>query len=192
MDYTKIKCISKCPPCLIFLPMAQPSYRLWFPPFTSCTTSFPCVGVQLCSSRHFELYRSVGDCLYAAIILAGLATETMTLASVHGFDAVNTLRHSMTSSSASEKERIPNANQEEHTCTRAQKGHLKTGHTLLREQRTLKKQELPNRSPELAGTKTQLSLGREKNRVYAHVCGRPGCSWALTTLLSTSGTSSLS
>lgn len=28
------------------------------------------------------------------------------------------------------------------------------------------KQELPNRSPELAVTKTQLSLGRKKNRVF--------------------------
>lgn len=39
------------------------------------------------------------------------------------------------------------------------------------------KQELPNRSPELAGTKTQLSLRREKNRVYTHVRGRPGFRW---------------
>lgn len=31
------------------------------------------------------------------------------------------------------------------------------------------KQELPHRPPELAVTKTQLSLGRKKNRVYSHV-----------------------
>lgn len=101
----------------------------------------PHVSVWECSSHHFELNRSVGDCLYAAIFLAGLTTETMKLASMHRCDAVNTLRHSVTSSYASKEERTKDchdANQQKHTCTRAQEGQIKTGHTALREQRTLK------------------------------------------------------
>lgn len=113
---------------------AQRSDYLRFPPFTSSTTSFSCVGVQLCSSRHFGLYRSVGDCVDAAVLLAGLATDTMTLASVHRFNAINTLGHSITTSCASEEERTKDcrdANQQKHTCRRTtrfwgSKGHSKT------------------------------------------------------------------
>lgn len=121
--------------CLIF-DLQQPDC-LRFSPFTSCPTSFPCVGVQLCSSRHFGLYRSVGDCVNAAVVLVGLATDTMALASVHTFDAINTLGHSITTSCASEEERkkkkkdCRDANQQKHTCRRTtrfwgSRGHSKT------------------------------------------------------------------
>lgn len=126
--------------------------------------------MQLCSSRHFELYRSVGDCLYAAIFLAGLAPETVKLASVHGFDAVNTLRHSMASSYALEEERTKDCKPTD-THMRTGTGRTNADRPLGPEEaQDTQKQELPSRSPELAGTKTQLSLGREKNRVYTRVC----------------------
>lgn len=58
----------------------------------------------------------------AAIFLAGLAKETMRLASVHTLDAINTLGHSARTSCASEEEGTKDchdADQKKHTCTRA-------------------------------------------------------------------------
>lgn len=141
MERIKIKRILICPPSFMFDPPPQRRNHLTVSdslPLHPGPLYFP---VWECScAAAAAILNYIGQweivCMLQCFFLAGLATEAVKLASVHRLDAANTLRHSVTSSCASEEERTKDyhdANQQTHM-------HTGTGrenqdfHTVLREQ----------------------------------------------------------
>lgn len=132
-------------------------------------SSFSCVGGQLCSSGHFELYRSVGDCVYVfAVILCLVNVHEQKVNISTGHTCYHKHTHWCNVSLCYwwRKKQLSWCKPIE---THMQMNHGNTNNkprlvTWFWWSKNTQKDELPDRSPELAVTKTQLSLGRNGRR----------------------------